>query len=351
MYQRIVIKIGTGVITEDERLDESVMRRIVGEIARLRKEGVEIVVVTSGAVAAGKAVVEESGVSAPARQVYAAVGQPALMNVYARLFRQEGLAPAQVLVTKEDFRDREHYASMKVSFENLLTEGIIPVVNENDVIARHTIAFSDNDELAGLIASQLDAEAVAFLTRVEGLLTETGEGAREVVPEVCLADADEFEKCVTDEKSAVGRGGMKTKFDIAKKLMRQGITTYVADGRHAGVIEDIANGKRVGTRFSPDKKLSSVKRRLAHSEGFAKGKVYVDTKAEELLLSGKSVSLLPVGVTEVEGDFKKGDIVEIWAGKRKLGAGIAQYDAVQAIESKGKKGGKVLVHYDSMFVG
>lgn len=351
MYKRIVIKIGTGVITEADRLNEKVMREIVRQIAHLRRSGVESIVVTSGAVAAGKVAVISNDARKDDRQVYAALGQPVLMGVYAKLFREEGFAPAQVLVTKEDFRDREHYRSMKECFENLLRGNIVPIVNENDVIARHALSFSDNDELAGLVASQLDAEAVIMLTSVDGVLSDS-DGEKKLISEVSLAEVDSFEEHVTHMKSQGGRGGMRRKFEIAKRLMAAGVTTYIANGTKENIIVDLVEGISRGTKFVPDKKLSGVKRRLAHSEGLSLGSVTVNKGAEEILLSGEFKSLLPVGITEVEGDFKKGDTIEIQNEKgKRIGYGVAQYGHEKAKELKGKKGGRALIHYDYLFVG
>jgi glutamate 5-kinase len=270
------------------------------------------------------------------------------MSLYAALFNEEGCHCAQVLVTKEDFRDREHYLHMKDCFENLLREGVVPIVNENDAIAAPGVAFTDNDELAAFIASELGAEAVIMLSSVDGVLT--GEG--NAIPQICLADADSFEKCVTAERSPSGRGGMARKFEIAKRLMAQGVATHIVNGARARSITDIVNGDYVGTRFIPDKKLSAPKRRIAHSEGLAAGAVYVNKGAEEVLLSDRSASLLPVGVVRVEGAFRKGDAVEILteAGKR-LGFGIAQYGIEKARELVGKKGARALIHCDYLFIG
>ncbi len=349
MYKKIVVKIGTKVLTKDERLNKEVVGAIVKEVAALRAQGVDVVVITSGAVATGKSLLPGSESE---RQVYAAVGQIGLMSLYAQLFGEHGYQCAQILVTKGDFRDKQHYANMKLCFENLLREKIIPVVNENDAISTPDLVFTDNDELAGLIASQIDADAVLFLTSVDGVLMSADGKGEEVVPEIREEDIPSFEKHVSDTKSSGGRGGMRTKFTIAKRLMTHGITVYVANGTKAGVITDIAAGKAVGTTFVPTKKQSAVKRRLAYSDGLAVGSVYVDQGAEKILLSKKSASLLPVGILKLEGNFKKGDTIEIRseAGK-KLGFGVAQYGAEEARPLLGKKGASALVHYNYMVIG
>ena len=346
MYKRVIIKVGTSVISEAGMLHYAVLEKLVYQIVQLHKNAVEVVLITSGAVAAGRELLV-SNVSAGTTQVFASVGQIRLMSSYLELFNKEHIQCAQVLVTKSDFRDREHYANMKKNFEDLFRAGIVPVVNENDAIAIHEIGFSDNDELAALIAAQLNADAVVFLSNVDGVLADGN-----VVNEVEEKDVTALEKHISHERSAEGRGGMKSKFSLAKKLMGQGIAVYVANGRGPSTIVDIVEGKSVGTKFIPKGKLSAVKRRLAYTDGLSVGAVYVDKRAEEILISKKFVSLLSVGVTKVEGDFKKGDTIEIRneSGK-KLGFGVAQYDAGKAEEAKGKKGGRALIHYDYMFIG
>ncbi len=354
MYKRIVIKIGSKVISEEGRLDENILRSIVGQIVKLRSRGIEVVLVTSGATATGKGLMSANATShtMEERQVYASVGQIRLMYLYAKFFSELGHLCGQILVTKGDFRDRGHYANIKNCFQNLLKKGIVPVVNENDAIAISELIFSDNDELAGLIASQLNAEAVIVLTSVEGVLISEN-GATTTIPEVYANTAADVEKHIDASTSASGRGGMKTKFFIAKKLMKQGIVTHIINGRTENCILDVIAGVPSGTKFIPGEKLSAVKRRLAHAEGFSVGIAYVNLGAEEILLSKKkSISLLPVGVTHVEGTFKKGDIIEIRGENgKKLGFGIAQYGADEAIQLVGKKGARALVHYDYMFIG
>jgi glutamate 5-kinase len=273
------------------------------------------------------------------------------MSRYADLFKEHGLHSAQVLVTKSDFRDRNHYQNMKNCFENLLTEHIVPIVNENDTVATSHLVFTDNDELAGLIASQLSADAVIFLTSIGGVMASEGDDGNRVVPEIRTEDIPLFEKHITEQKSSSGRGGMHTKFGIAKKLMAQGITAHIANGKRDDSVIDIVAGKPLGTKFILTKKLSAVKRRLAYAEGLTAGFIYVNAGAKDVLLSKQSVSLLPVGVTKVEGNFKKGDAIEIRSddGSR-IGFGITQYDAKEADEVKGKKGARALVHYDYLLV-
>lgn len=349
MYSRVIIKIGTNVISSNGQLEEERVQKIVQSIAELKKDTVEVVLVTSGAVSTGKSILGEPGKveTMPLRQVYAAVGQVGLMNLYSKLFSERGYTCAQVLVTKDDFRDREHYANMKNCFETLLKKGIVPIVNNNDTVTIRELGFGDNDEVAALVASQLNADCVLLLSSVRGVLDSSGDVISHITTETMpIAQAH-----VKKETSRAGTGGMASKFTQASRLMKQGIAVYIADGRQKGIIEDIISGKEVGTTFVPSKKVSSVKRRLSHADGYAKGILTINRGAEEMLRSGGSRSLLPVGVIKIEGAFQKGDTVEIRTETdKRIGSGVAQYGSDLAKDSIGQKGSKAIVHYDYLFI-
>lgn len=251
MYKRIIIKIGTAVISKsDGGLDTAVLKRLVDESAKIKKGGTEIIIVTSGAVGTGRGLITlHDGDSTVAKQVFAAVGQVKLMSMYGEYFAEHGFACAQVLATKEDFRDKEHYQNMKNCMANLLRDNVIPVVNENDVVAVAELVFTDNDELAGLIAEQLGVDAVITLTTVEGVFAGDPKSGADVIPEIGFADISSYEKYVTTDKTPFGRGGMHTKFAIAKKLSQKGIATHIGNGRRENVLLDIVSGKKIGTKF------------------------------------------------------------------------------------------------------
>ena len=355
MYRRIVIKVGTKVLsTKENQLDVDVLGHLVEEIVAIKKKGIEVILVTSGAMGAGRGLITLKNIERAAeKQILASVGQVKLMSIYSECFAKHNKLCAQVLATKEDFRDKTHYFNMRTCFENLLHSGVVPVVNENDVVATTELLFTDNDELAGLVASQLNADAVIILTSVEGFLTGDPQDPNSaVIPEIDFNNIHALQKHISPDKTAFGRGGMLTKFNIAKKLTLQGITVFFANGKRKNVLVDLASGKSIGTKFIPRGKSSSIKRRIAYSEGLTKGTVQINKCAVDLLLSQtKIMSLLPVGVTNVEGDFNKGDIVEILGDERqKIGFGIAQYDTKRAKECMGKKNGKAIIHYDYMFI-
>ncbi len=355
MYKRIVVKVGTKVLsTEEGNLNIAVLKRLVGQISEIKNGGIEVVLVTSGAMGAGRGLISVKTVEkAAGKQVLAAVGQVKLMSKYSELFAKEGQVCAQVLATKEDFRDRVHYLNMRTCFENLLRNDVIPVVNENDVVATTELLFTDNDELAGMVASQIGADAVMILTSVDGFLaTDTKTGSPKIVPEIGLDNIGDYHKYISPNGTTFGRGGMLTKLNVAKKLMLQGVTVYFANGKRKDVLTELIDGRGVGTRFSPRSRPSAIKRRLAYSEGLSKGSIQINKCAEDLLLSkNKIMSLLPVGVVRVSGDFDKGDIIEIVGDKkRKLGFGIAEYGAIKARELMGAKRARPVIHYDHMFI-
>ena len=258
MYKKIIIKIGTGVISKrNGKLNPRVLKLLVDQTAELRTSGIQTVIVTSGAVGTGRGLItiEDGADSVVKKQVYAAVGQVKLMNTYAKYFAKHGIFCAQILATKEDFRDKEHYQNMKNCMENLLRDNIVPVVNENDAVAVAELMFTDNDELAGLIAAQLTVDAVILLTSVDGIFAgDPKAGNARVVSEIPYADISSFERFVKPDTSEFGRGGMLTKFKVAKELAENGITTHIANGLRPGVFSEILAGKLVGTKFLPKEK-------------------------------------------------------------------------------------------------
>jgi len=355
MYKRIIVKVGTKVLsTEDGKLDVAILRHLVDQIVAVKSKGIDVVLVTSGAMGAGRNLIKlKNSDKIAEKQVLAAVGQVSLMSTYADAFGKHTQLCAQVLATKEDFRDKTHYLNMRTCFENLLSYGVVPVVNENDVVATTELLFTDNDELAGLVASQLNADAVIILTSVEGFLNGDPKNKNsKVIPEIDFNNIGSYQKYISPDKTAFGRGGMLTKFNIAKKLTLQGIAVHFVNGKRTDVLTDLMSGKVLGTKFMPQGKLSAIKRRIAHSEGLTKGTVQVNKGAENLLISKtKIMSLLPVGVIGISGNFNKGDIVEIIGEKKqKLGFGIAEYSAEKAKELMGTKKARPIVHYNHLFI-
>lgn len=346
---KIVVKVGTNVLTTaDGLLNQSVMQGLVDQLAELKKRGVEVVLVSSGAMGAGRPLIKFS--KKPSRiierQMLASVGQTRLINAYDKLFSKHNYLCAQVLATKEDFRDRKHYLNMKNCLGGLLNDQIIPIINENDVVSVDELMFTDNDELAGLLSSMLNADALMLLTNVDGVM-EDGR----VIPIVDFKNTNIY-KCISPTKSSFGRGGMITKCKIAERMSQVGIKTHIINGTKSNIILDVLNGESVGTTFIPQKETSGLKKWIAQAEGQEKGEVIIDDKAVEILTSAeRAASLLPVGITNVSGSFKKDDIVKIKNQKGdSIGLGVAQYGSKKAKEVIGKKGEKPLVHYDYLFI-
>ncbi len=350
MEKRIVVKVGTKVLTDEKGvLDENALAQIVSQLSKLKADGYEVTLVSSGAMGAGKSILKTAKPlkAVSEKQLFSAVGQTYLMSVYARLFIGYSLFCAQVLATKEDFRDRSHFFNMRNCLETMLHDSVIPIVNENDVVALDELTFTDNDELAGLVASMLNADSLLILSSVDGVMDESGE----LVREISLQDYDKYRPLITSDKSEAGRGGMITKFEVAKRAAKQGIEVVIANGMRPGTILAAINGKNIGTRFIPGKRLTNAQRRLAHSDNLVRGKAYVNECTVDILQENKVSSLLLVGVTKLAGEFEKGDVIEIISpeGKR-LGYGISQYSIEDARTSLGIKNIKPLIHYDYMFV-
>ncbi len=354
VYNRVIIKIGSNVLTQKDGLPNlSRIKHLVEQVSAIKKLGKEVVVVSSGAVAAGRSLftTNEKMDAVAARQLLASIGQVKLINIYAGLFRQQGLLCSQVLVTKEDFRDRVHYLNMKNCFEILLKHDVIPVVNENDVVSVSELMFTDNDELAGLIASFLDADALVILTNVDGIYNGDPNARNSRVIETIDSSNTNLAGFISAAKSDFGRGGMLTKTNMARKVAGLGIAVHIANGQRVNILTDVLEGKCVHTQFLPNKKLSGKKKWIAHAEASATGEVEINEGAIALLTSGNPVSLLPVGVLLIKSEFKKGDVIKLLDNQGKaIGLGIAEYGSDKAQERIGKKQERPLVHYDYLYI-
>ncbi|MBL6955866.1 MAG: glutamate 5-kinase [Chlorobium phaeobacteroides] len=355
LYQKIVIKVGTNVITDNRgELDLQILEELVSQISELRSRGVEVFLVSSGAVAAGRAKVTLNEDLSPiaARQVLSSTGQIRLINTYTDLFEKHALKIAQILVTKSDFRDRQHYLNIRTCLESLMKYDIIPVINENDAVSVTELMFTDNDELSGLIASMMHVDAYIILSHIDGLFDLSGdEKPPRLITSVDIA-TEHFHQYIKPGKSEFGRGGMLTKCHIAQKLSRFGIAVHIANGQTPGILLDLLDGKAAGTRFVPQKPVYGRKRWIAHSEGLEKGAVTINTGAEKALRSQERAnSLLPVGIESVLGAFYKGDIIRICSeNEETIGYGMARYSSEETKELMGKKGAKPLIHYDYLYL-
>ena len=357
MTKRIVAKIGSQVLCDkDGSLNQQVLSNLVEQLASLQSAGWQVLLVSSGAVAAGSGLAGDKlrRISDPVtrKQVMAATGQVRLMETYRTLFEQHGLPVAQVLATKSDFQTRRHYLNMRGCIEALLSAGIVPVVNENDVVSVTELMFTDNDELAGLLAGMVNADLLCLLSTVPGVF----DGDPEDPATRCIERWDDeqyqIEDIVSRGTSALGRGGMHNKLAVARKTAKLGTEVVIADGTDVQILQKILGDHKVGTHFPAMADASSAKRWLASAEDHATGSVTVNAGAEAALLdSSHLASLLPVGIEAIAGHFKRGDVIQILNTSGKvLGCGRARYDHEEANKVIGRHGQKPLIHYDYLYL-
>ncbi len=336
---------------KDGSLDTDRINHLVEQISQLHHEGTEVILISSGAVAAGRGLFTPSKKTpmVAARQLWAAIGQVKLMSYYYEEFAKRGIQSAQVLTTKENFSDRRHYLNMKDCITAMVENRVIPIVNENDTIAVTELMFTDNDELSGLIASMMDCGSLFILSNIDGVYTGApGQEGSELI-RLINSDFSSISKYISPIKSGFGRGGMLTKCSIASKIAGEGIHVYIANGTKTNILTNIIHNQPADfTRFVPHvKKATGVKKWLSHSKSFAKGAVHINQGAVDALLAEKATSLLLIGITKVEGYFEKGDIVAVLGPDgQAIALGKARYDSVSATEAIGQKQSKPFIHYD-----
>ena len=354
-FKRVVVKIGSNVLTQaDGTLDLKRIEAIVTDIAKMHKAGIEIILVSSGAVASGRSElkIDKKLDSVSSRQLFSAVGQAKLINHYYDLFQKHGMHCGQVLTTKESFGTRRHYLTQKDCISVMLENGVIPIVNENDTISVTELMFTDNDELSGLLATMMHAEALIILSNIDGIYNgNPSDPASEVIREI--TPEGNFTKYIQTGKSSFGRGGMLTKYNIARKVSGEGIYVIIANGKRDGILTSLIEKDCSiphTTFMANQKKASGVKKWIAHSDGFAKGQLKVNQGAYDALLAG-ATSLLAVGVTEVMGEFDKDDIVQVISpGGEEFAVGRVGVDSDKARSMIGKKGERPLIHYDYLYI-
>lgn len=354
-YKRIVVKIGSNVLTRaDGTIDATCMSHIVDQVATLRREGVEVILVSSGAVASGRS--EIKGMhkldAVSSRQLYSAVGQVCLINKYYQLFRDYGIACGQILTTKESFATRTHYLNQRNCMQVMIESGVVPIVNENDTISVTELMFTDNDELSGLVSAMMDAEALIILSNIDGIYNgDPHSPDAAVIPAINIGE--DISSYIQTAGSSFGRGGMRTKSRIASRVAEEGTEVIIANGKTRDILLSLVEGKDVVcTRFIPAVKAASgVKKWIAHSESFAKGALHINKGACEALMGSEAVSLLAVGVERVEGYFEKDDIVRIISPDgRQIGVGKISCDSTQAASTVGTHGVRPFIHYDYLYL-
>lgn len=350
----ITLKVGSNVITNANGLpDEQVIADIARQIKGLRERGYSVILVTSGAVAAGRSIYQfpRRADTVVQRQVLASLGQVELISMYKEAFEKEGLLCAQVLVTKADFQSRHHYLNMQNCVSALLGHGIVPILNENDVVSITELMFTDNDELAGLVSAMMNTSLLIILTNVDGVFDGDPSAPGTKVIHEYDSTRIHLPDIARAKKSAFGRGGILTKCQTSEKIAGIGIPVHIANGKSENVVLRILDGEQIGTRFPAQRLASSFKKYMAHAYEQAKGKVVVNAGAVEALHADTAHSLLPVGITGVVGTFEKGDLIKILdeSGKE-IGLGLARYGHKKAKEVMGMKNQKPVIHYDHLYL-
>lgn len=332
--RRIVVKVGSALVTNEGRgLDPLAIGRWGAQIATLRTDGKEVVMVSSGAIAEG---VQRLGW--PRRpsaihelQAAAAVGQMGLAQVYESCFRGHGLQTAQVLLTHDDLADRRRYLNARSTLLTLLRWAVVPVINENDTVTTDEIKVGENDTLGALVANLIDADVLVILTDQQGLYTADPrrDPAARLLPRVVAGDPS-LEAMAGGAGTAIGRGGMITKVLAARRAAQSGASTVVCSGREADVLVRLSRGEALGTEFVADTPRLAARKQWLAGQVQLRGSVRVDAGAVRALRDdGKS--LLPIGVTEVAGDFDRGDLVAVLGPDgAELARGLTNYAAVDA---------------------
>ena len=345
--RRLVIKIGSRVLTcEDNGINAKVLLSLADQVAQLRAAGREVVVVTSGAIAAGRGILGLQGrpKTIPQKQAAAAVGQTRLMRAYEDAFTTHGLTCAQLLLTQADMADRTRFLNARATIETLLECGAVPVINENDTVVVDEIKFGDNDNLSALVTNLVDAQLLVILTDIDGFYDADPRDnpAAKLVPLV-KAITKEMERMAGGSGSSVGTGGMATKLAAAKKAGKSGVPTLIINGKTADVLAKALGGEEVGTLFLPAcESLTSRKHWIAYTLK-PKGRIIVDEGARTVLAQ-QGRSLLPSGITGVEGEFDRGACVRVCGPDRsEFARGLADYSHAEVERLIGHKSSEIEV--------
>jgi len=338
--KKVVVKIGTGVLTTDDGyVDREQIRNLAGQVVELKKMGYDVVVVSSGAIGSGMGElgIEKRPSTLPELQAVAAIGQSKLIGTYNECFKLHGYHAAQILLTREDFEDRQRYLNTCNTIHTLFQMNAIPVVNENDTISVDEIKFGDNDALSALVTNLLNADLLIILSSVDGLYDRcpTAKGKAKVIP-IVENISHEIKQLAFDSKTARGVGGMQTKLESASVVTNAGEAVIIANGRTDHVLKKILQCENVGTLFLPkEEKLTSRKRWIGYTIK-PKGKIYVDDGAMHALAE-KGKSLLASGIVSVEGSFSKGDIVSVCKKEDRtiFARGLTNYSSEEIEKIKG----------------
>jgi glutamate 5-kinase len=334
MTERWVIKIGSSLVTDEGRgLDHQAIMAWAHQIVTLRKKGIDVVLVSSGAVAEGMSRMgwKKRPTSLHELQAAAAIGQMGLIQAYEAYFKKHNLHSAQVLLTHDDLANRKRYLNARTTLRTLLGLGVIPVVNENDTVATDEIRFGDNDTLAALVANLVEADTLIILTDIDGVYTSNPhrDPDAKLIPKAYAWDK-KLDTYAGPSASILGSGGMSTKITAARRAARSGAQTLIVSGRETDILLRLHEGEQIGTRLLPDKEPLAARKQWIAGQLKAKGELWLDNGAARVIRE-KGTSLLPVGVTRVEGGFMRGEVVCCRAPDgEEIARGLANYSADEA---------------------
>ncbi len=354
VYRRVVVKVGTNLLTGGtQRLDPAAMATMAVQVATLRRAGAQVVMVSSGAIAAGRSRLgdatelrtESEPRDLPTRQALAAIGQSRLMSMWDGLFEMEGTIVAQALLTRRDLADRLGYLNARNTLLGLIERDVVAIVNENDVVSIEEIADSvigDNDNLSAEVANLVDADLLLILTDIEGLYSADPrrDPSATLIREVARID-DAIVISARGSAGERGTGGMATKIQAAQVATQAGVHVVIADGRVEDVVHRVAAGEAIGTHFLPTADRVESRRRYLLSRLQSRGRVIVDDgAARALTYEGKS--LLPAGVLGADGDFQRGDVVRIvTTAGADLASGSVNYSAAEIAQVMGQRSDRI----------
>ena len=355
---RVVVKVGSGIIAPAGRLDPLVIERIAKDVTALCDTGLEVVLVVSGAVAAGYLGMgrDQPPTTVVERQAAAAVGQYQLMTMFASEFEKCGTVVAQLLMMQDDIEDRRRFLSARHTLQELLSRGILPIINENDPLADDEAKIGDNDHLAALVTSLTTADLLVILSTVAGVLRfgdgegegpdgarapqDAGEGDDRVHTAEVISTIEvgsEIDGHITDDQSETGVGGMRAKVRAARLASDWGVPSVIASGKEPGLLTRVVSGEEVGSLFVPGRKRLTERKRWIAIRTRSRGSIVVDDGAKHALVE-RGASLLPIGIVEVEGDFGIGDRVDLRdGGGVAFAVGLVSYPASEIQRMKGRQ--------------
>jgi len=338
--KRVVVKIGSGVISTNEGLDESMLASIAADLCDLRQQGLEVIVVSSGAVAAGKGQLGIVGrpQTIPQKQAAAAIGQTRIIRAYKDTFLDHDYMVAQVLLTRDDLSNRRRYLNARNTLTTLLEYSVTPIINENDTVVVEELRFGDNDNLSALVTSLIEGDLLIILSDVDGFYDcDPSENPDAKLIPLVERITPQIEALAGDAKGTLGTGGMSTKVKAAKRVGLAGVGTLIVNGRTPGILQQVLAGEEVGSYFLPaQSKLTAKKRWIAFSKK-PRGKILVDQGAYRAVVK-QGKSLLPAGVCAVEGVFERGDAVRVCDQQgTEFAKGVISYSQAELLQIVGKQ--------------